>query len=102
VLYYIPYEDDLQLYLTNHRVDYQTTKSGISFLTHGCCLGYKGESGYIYPVIYEVKFRASVEPFYYLKIGKLRATFSDKHGWLNFLAYVIPYTKIRIASLRYI
>jgi hypothetical protein len=48
-----------------------------------------------------------MEPFWDLKISryveyvmhvsseyliiKLRATLSDKYGWLNFLAYVIPY-----------
>jgi hypothetical protein len=53
-----------------------------------------------------------MEPFWDLKISKicgvsnvciqripykLLATFSDKYGWLNFLAYVIPR-----ASLHYI
>ena len=77
-----------------------------------------GNYGVTYCVIYEVitrKFRASMEPFWDLKIGKcvgvsnafiqripykLCATFFDKYVWLNFLAYVIPY--INIASLHYI
>jgi peptide methionine sulfoxide reductase MsrB len=61
------------------------------------------------------KFRASVEPFYDMKIGKyveylvhvsseyfmLRATFSDKCGWPNFLAYVVPYINTCVASLHH-
>jgi hypothetical protein len=53
------------------------------------------------------KFRASMEPFWDLKVDevcrvtnayiqrvhKLHATLSDKYGWSNFLPYVIPYYK---------
>jgi hypothetical protein len=61
-----------------------------------------------YEVIDDVRYekiRASMEPFWDLKISKyvdvriscLLPSLTIKYGWLNFLAYVIP-----IASLRYI
>ena len=66
-----------------------------------------------YGVIYEVmmrKFGALMEPFWTFKSGKyvgylkyiqwipykLCATFSNKYGWLNFLAYVQMGACIRI------